>query len=68
MAVIFVCKFIYKAYYVCGKQPAYNSAQNSNNKFNNNWCHVQFTSFRSEVSMQTEYYYSDVTQTANHPI
>ena len=49
VAVIFVCKFIYEAYYVCGKQATYYSAKNSNNKFYNR-CHAS-TSFRSEVSM-----------------
>ena len=42
MAVIFVRKFIYKAYYVSCKQAAYYSAKNSNNKFYNK-CHFFIT-------------------------
>ena len=39
VAVIFVCEFIYKAYYVSRKKTTYYSAKNSNNKFHNK-CHL----------------------------
>lgn len=39
MAVIFVHKSIYQAYYVSCKNTTYNSAKNSDNKFNNR-CHL----------------------------
>jgi len=68
MAVIFVRKFIYKAYYVSCKQATYYSAKNSNNKFNNK-CHFFYhPPFLARVFIRlTEHRCSDVTQPPNRP-
>ena len=65
-AVIFVHYFIQETNYVGSGHTTYNSAENPYQEINNA-CHV-CTSFRSEVSMQTECHHSDVTQPPNRPI